>query len=118
MEPYSRRERDSNPRYQKYPIRRFSKPVPSATRPSLQVGRFVRPGLPVRKLERVGTRRQIEIDPRARPAHDHLHDTIRLSRPAEEEGFEPPELALGGFQDRCLRPLGHSSSSELKVSGV
>src|SRR6185295_18138697 len=28
---------------------------------------------------------------------------------AEEEGFEPPELALGGFQDRCLRPLGHSS---------
>ncbi len=30
---------------------------------------------------------------------------------AEEEGFEPPELALGGFQDRCLRPLGHSSGS-------
>lgn len=27
---------------------------------------------------------------------------------AEEEGFEPPELSLGGFQDRCLRPLGHS----------
>ena len=28
---------------------------------------------------------------------------------AEEEGFEPPELALNGFQDRRLRPLGHSS---------
>lgn len=38
-------------------------------------------------------------------------ETIRLSkcRLAEEEGFEPPELSFGGFQDRCLRPLGHSS---------
>ena len=45
-----------------------------------------------------------------RPARNHLRDTIQLSsQPAEEEGFEPPELALGGFQDRCLRPLGHSS---------
>src|SRR5215510_3518526 len=31
-----RRERDSNPRYRESPIRRFSKPVPSTTRPSLQ----------------------------------------------------------------------------------
>jgi hypothetical protein len=31
----------------------------------------------------------------------------------EEEGFEPPELAFGGFQDRCLKPLGHSSTSRL-----
>ncbi len=29
--------------------------------------------------------------------------------PAEEEGFEPPALSCCGFQDRCLRPLGHSS---------
>lgn len=37
--------------------------------------------------------------------------TIQLSkyRLAEEEGFEPPVLSYGGFQDRCLRPLGHSS---------
>ena len=28
---------------------------------------------------------------------------------AEEEGFEPPVLAHCGFQDRRLRPLGHSS---------
>ena len=27
----------------------------------------------------------------------------------EREGFEPSELSLGGFQDRCLRPLGHLS---------
>ena len=31
-----RRERDSNPRYRLKPVRRFSKPLPSATRPSLQ----------------------------------------------------------------------------------
>ena len=30
---------------------------------------------------------------------------------AEEEGFEPPELSLNGFQDRRLKPLGHSSPS-------
>ena len=35
---------------------------------------------------------------------------------AEEEGFEPPELSLGGFQDRCLRPLGHSSSLSTRGS--
>src|SRR5690625_5209315 len=27
----------------------------------------------------------------------------------EEEGFEPPVLSYNGFQDRRLRPLGHSS---------
>ena len=39
----SRRERDSNPRYRESPIRRFSKPVPSATRPSLQASGDVWP---------------------------------------------------------------------------
>lgn len=28
---------------------------------------------------------------------------------AEEKGFEPPGLTSNGFQDRRLRPLGHSS---------
>ena len=28
---------------------------------------------------------------------------------AEGEGFEPPELAFNGFQDRRLKPLGHPS---------
>jgi hypothetical protein len=29
---------------------------------------------------------------------------------AEEVGFEPTERKLNGFQDRRLRPLGHSST--------
>ena len=32
----NRRGRDSNPRYELLPIRRFSKPLPSAARPPLQ----------------------------------------------------------------------------------
>jgi hypothetical protein len=78
-------------------IRRFSKPVPSATRPSLQMAA---PACQKHTGER---------DLRDALHPNHLRDTIQLSAPAEEEGFEPPELALGGFQDRCLRPLGHSS---------
>src|SRR5882672_10146650 len=35
---------------------------------------------------------------------------------AEEEGFEPPALACDGFQDRCLKPLGHSSSTRSRKS--
>ncbi len=30
---------------------------------------------------------------------------------AEEVGFEPTELAFNGFQDRRLKPLGHSSAT-------
>ena len=31
---------------------------------------------------------------------------------AERVGFEPTEgWALGGFQDRCLKPLGHLSGA-------
>jgi hypothetical protein len=44
----------------------------------------------------------------ARPS-DIRFQLFSYHRLAEEEGFEPPELALGGFQDRCLQPLGHSS---------
>jgi hypothetical protein len=28
---------------------------------------------------------------------------------AEVEGFEPPDLSINGFQDRRLKPLGHTS---------
>ena len=35
---------------------------------------------------------------------------------AEGVGFEPTELALNGFQDRRLRPLGHPSASNQKVT--
>src|SRR5688500_14698535 len=58
---FQRRERDSNPRYRESPIRRFSKPVPSATRPSLH-------------------------GPMARRRSSY--SVVIL---AEEEGFEPPE---------------------------
>ncbi len=37
---------------------------------------------------------------------------------AEEVGFEPTELALNGFQDRRLRPLGHSSTHSCKQEVV
>ncbi len=30
---------------------------------------------------------------------------------AEEVGFEPTVLAYNGFQDRRLKPLGHSSAT-------
>ena len=33
---------------------------------------------------------------------------------AEEVGFEPTDLSVYGFQDRRLRPLGHSSSYKLQ----
>ena len=35
--------------------------------------------------------------------------TIFNFKMAEEVGFEPTELAFNGFQDRRLKPLGHSS---------
>ena len=34
---------------------------------------------------------------------------------AEREGFEPPELALNGFQDRRLKPLGHLSGIDWRL---
>ena len=65
----------------------LSRRAPSATRPPLHIrlGRFVRQIF--KKL--------------SRPAF--------WSLAAEEEGFEPSRLSPGGFQDRCLQPLGHSS---------
>lgn len=33
------------------------------------------------------------------------------SKMAEAEGFEPPDLAVSGFQDRRLKPLGHTSGA-------
>src|SRR5690349_19500574 len=67
------------------PVCRFSKPVPSATRPPLQTTQQALSSL--------------------------VPSAIRLSvsRVEEEEGFEPPVLSHNGFQDRRLKPLGHSS---------
>jgi hypothetical protein len=98
-----RRGRDSNPRSRFKPARRFSKPVPSANSATSPGLAFWCPDV---------------LTPRT-PAVPCVMRTIRRTTPrldysvfislAEEEGFEPPELSLGGFQDRCLRPLGHSS---------
>ena len=89
---WQRRGRDSNPRSRLLPTRRFSKPVPSANSATS-------PGC-------TSPRRVIMHDiRRTTPCLDYSV----INSLAEEEGFEPPELSLGGFQDRCLRPLGHSS---------
>ena len=38
-----------------------------------------------------------------------LYEVITLLNLAEEVGFEPTDLSINGFQDRRLKPLGHSS---------
>jgi hypothetical protein len=79
------------PSEQVFPTRRFSKPVPSAY--SATSPCFV----------------TAPCTPLACTANDISSRLFGCQSLAEEEGFEPPELSLGGFQDRCLRPLGHSS---------
>ena len=38
---------------------------------------------------------------------------------AERVGFEPTdELRVGGFQDRCLKPLGHLSGNLIVASRI
>ncbi len=66
--------------------------------------------------EREGFEPSVECDPHTRLAGEH-HQPARSSLRrmvtvllAEEVGFEPTELSLNGFQDRRLRPLGHSSA--------
>ena len=34
-----------------------------------------------------------------------------MRKSAEAEGFEPPDLSVCGFQNRRLRPLGHTSKT-------
>lgn len=41
-----------------------------------------------------------------------VQDLTQNTKATEREGFEPPELALSGFQDRPLRPLGHLSDAD------
>ena len=75
--------------------------MPSATRPSLQ-----RPTPTPADLPNSGRGR---AQATSRPMTTCVTHYSIVMPTAEEEGFEPPELALGGFQDRCLQPLGHSS---------
>src|SRR6476659_6358777 len=66
-----------------FPVCRLSKAVPSASRPPLPNEDF--------------------------PSSSRI--TLFDCQPsAEEEGFEPPGLSSSGFQDRRLKPLGHSSN--------
>src|SRR5882672_2735213 len=50
------------------------------------------------------------------------HSTLNIehSSLAEEVGFEPtvPVTRYGGFQDRCLKPLGHSSGMQHRLQIV
>ena len=64
--------------------------------------------------EREGFEPSVEYNPHTRLAGEHLRPLGHLSaglsgQMAEAVGFEPTELSPGGFQDRCLRPLGHAS---------
>ena len=34
---------------------------------------------------------------------------------AERTGFEPADVSISGFQDQCLQPLGHLSTSNYTI---
>ncbi len=121
------RTRTSNLRFRRptlYPIELRALEVPAS--PALSVWYRDSPGK-ARPAEREGFEPSIPV--RYTPlAGERLQPLGHLSLPSssyspvkepavettvgtEEVGFEPTKLALAGFQDRCLRPLGHSSSS-------
>jgi hypothetical protein len=43
---------------------------------------------------------------------DRAPQSCTLVHAAEGVGFEPTRLSPGGFQDRCLQPLGHPSPEQ------
>gem|GEM_PF-916127 len=63
--------------------------------------------------EREGFEPSVEYYPHTRLAGEHHRPLGHLSADysflAEEVGFEPTVLSYNGFQDRRLKPLGHSS---------
>ena len=92
----------------------LSKRAPSASRSPLRAGRKTLQVLPGPRHARFKKNRALQNG-------QHLfalHCALRLSVPAEEEGFEPPALSRCGFQDRCLRPLGHSSTKEVDATCI
>jgi len=48
---------------------------------------------------------------------DQAEGVATLPILAERVGFEPTELSLGGFQDRCHQPLGHLSAGQHSKGG-
>ena len=80
--------RDSNPRYRRKPVCRFSKPVPSASRPPLPTTA----ALPHKSTDPESVHRR-----HASPI------VLAGSGGAEGTGLEPVSgFHRGGFQDRCL----------------
>ena len=63
--------------------------------------------------EREGFEPSVESNPHTRLAGEHHRPLGHLSNLAEEVGFEPTVLSYNGFQDRRLKPLGHSSTRHL-----
>lgn len=61
--------------------------------------------------EKEGFEPSVEFNPHTRLAGEHHRPLGHLSIGlAEEVGFEPTVLSYNGFQDRRLKPLGHSST--------
>src|SRR5215813_8175127 len=86
-----RRGRDSNPRYSFWPYNSLAncrlRPLGHLSRSIVDLSIALHPSLPY-----------------------SVFNPFSVSEAAaEEEGFEPPALACDGFQDRCLKPFGHSS---------
>ncbi len=64
--------------------------------------------------EKEGFEPSVEFYPHTRLAGEHHRplghfSIVLLCFLAEEVGFEPTVLSYNGFQDRRLKPLGHSS---------
>ena len=105
------------PTIQVVPVYWFSKPAPSASRPSLQS--LWRPCLScclpsrsrLRAPDAAARKRDLIV---FAPAPVKRVVEPSRAKPTEEEGFEPSGhlSASGGFQDRCLQPLGHSSNQQ------
>ncbi len=78
-----------------FPPHSLSRRAPSATRSSLRLGFSVRYGRFQGHVKRIYLDRSPD----------------RGEQMAEGVGFEPTDLPVCGFQDRCLKPLGHPSTS-------
>ena len=68
--------------------------------------------------EREGFEPSVEFYPHTRLAGEHHRplghfSIVVLWFLAEEVGFEPTVLSYNGFQDRRLKPLGHSSKARV-----
>ena len=119
-----RSERDSNPRYRRKPVCRFSKPVPSASRPSLlkvQRGAFRASVTRVTRARRRSgehrTRTCKRLSPRrfSRPLPYH---SAQLSKRSKCRRAAPRTQRLRRDCGRSLRPLSRKSAVPRPVNAV